>query len=83
VHARRQGAARRRAAQDAVLQLQRAACPQPPARPICFNCGLDVGSDDHPLRNCPQPKRTSGVCYAHAHGRCDRKNCKFEHGGSA
>lgn len=62
---------------------ERAACPQPPARPICFNCGLDVGSDDHPLRNCPQPKRTSGVCYAHAHGRCDRKNCKFEHGGGA
>jgi len=58
---------------------ERAQCPAPPPTPICFNCGGEVGSDEHPLRNCVLSKRTSGVCYAFKHGRCDRKNCKFEH----
>jgi cellular nucleic acid-binding protein len=60
---------------------EKADCPQPLPTPICFNCGAEVGSDEHPLRNCVHPKRASGVCFAFRLGRCDRKNCKFDHDG--
>ena len=57
------------------------ACPTRPQVAICFNCGMEIGSEAHPLKACTQPKRTSGVCYAFRHGLCTRKNCKFVHEG--